>query len=409
MKNTRIRLSLLLAAVGLAASLGAPGCSAADNPLCCTEFKPGATIDVSIGGDAQSLVAVQAVADVAGIASAAIDDLTTACRGIAQDLEAPMPDQATAAATTDRRALMDAWCSLAVKTIGTARTAIGGSLTLEATPPKCEASVSANADCQAKCSVDGKCDVHAHPPTCAGGSLEVSCKGTCKAKGTATLHCQGSCTAGCKGSCTAQGGIACAGTCDGTCEGAGGAGTSGVDANGKCMGTCKGTCSATAPGVECTGTCDGECGGSCTGSASASVKCDGDCMADYEPLQCKGGKLEGGCEVDAKCGANCSASVQAKAQCTPPSVKIAFQASANADLAAKLVATLEANLPIVYSLEARLAAMVDLVGALKDNLGAVADIKVSCIPVVASAGAQALADVQGAVTASGSVTKSVAP
>jgi len=399
---------IVLAAVGLVTTLAAPGCSAADNPLCCTEVKVGATIDASIGGSAQSQVAVQAVADVAGIASAAVDDLTTACRGIAQDLDAAKADQDLAESKADRRSRMDAWCGLAVKAIGTAKASAGGTLALSATPPKCEASVSANASCQAKCSVDGKCDARLHPPMCTGGSLQVACKGECKAKAGATLHCEGSCAVGCKGSCTAAGGIQCEGKCEGTCEGAGGAGTSGLDASGKCTGTCKGTCSATPPGVECTGTCNGECGGSCTGSASASVTCDGECAADFEPLKCEGGKLEGGCEVDAKCGANCSASVQAKAQCTPPSVTIAFSGSTNADLVGKLTATLEANLPIVLSLTARLEAMAGLVGALQANATAVVDIKAACIPAVAIAAAQALADVEGSARASGSITKSVA-
>lgn len=407
MNNARFIGSVVLLAAGLVVPLTIPACTGADNPLCCTEFKVGGTIGADIGGSAQSQVAVQAVADVSGIAAASLDDLTTACRGIAQDLDAPPAEQDAAEAKTERRARMEAWCGVAVKAVGTARAAAGGTLTVEATPPKCEASISANASCQAKCSASGTCDVHAHPPKCTGGNLTGTCKGECKAKAGATLHCQGSCSAGCKGSCTVQGGIKCEGTCQGTCEGAGGAGTSGLDANGKCTGTCKGTCSATAPGVECTGTCNGECGGSCTGSASASVQCDGDCAIDFEPLRCEGGKLEGGCEVDAKCDANCSASVQAKAQCTPPSVVIAFQGSTNADVAGKLAVTLEANLPIVYALEARLQAMVGLVDGLKGNVSAVADIKAACIPQVAVAAALALSDVQASAAASVSVTKSV--
>ena len=180
--NTRFLGPIVLAVVGLASALASPGCSAADNPLCCTEVKVGATIDASIGGSVQSQVAVQAVADVAGIASAAVDDLTTACRSIAQDLEATKADQDAAESKADRRAKMEAWCSLAVTAVGAAKASAGGSLTLDAAPPKCEASVSANANCQAKCSVDGKCDAKLNPPKCTGGSLQVACKGECKAK-----------------------------------------------------------------------------------------------------------------------------------------------------------------------------------------------------------------------------------
>jgi hypothetical protein len=139
----------------------------------------------------------------------------------------------------------------------------------------------------------------------------------------------------------------------------------------------------------------------------ASVQCDGDCMADFEPLKCEGGKLEGGCMVDANCSANCSASVQAKAECTPPKVTIGFQGGANADLAAKLAATLEANLPTVFSLEARLKALGGSIGDLKGNVTAVVDIKAACIPTVVAAGGQAASDIEGAASASVSLTKSV--
>ena len=51
--------------------------------VCCTEFKVGASITADIGGGAESKVAVQAVSDFAGIASAAVDDITAACRTMA--------------------------------------------------------------------------------------------------------------------------------------------------------------------------------------------------------------------------------------------------------------------------------------------------------------------------------------
>src|SRR5882757_4274502 len=91
--------------------------STADNPLCCNEFKVGATVDVNVASTGPGRVAAQAVADVAGIASAAIDDLTTACRGIAQDLDAPQAAQDNADASTDKNALMKAWCALAIQQI----------------------------------------------------------------------------------------------------------------------------------------------------------------------------------------------------------------------------------------------------------------------------------------------------
>ncbi|MDB4993753.1 MAG: Tryptophan synthase alpha chain, partial [Myxococcaceae bacterium] len=248
----------------IAAALTIPvftnGCSSTADALCCNEFKVGATINADIGGSVQSQVAVQAVADFGGIASAAVDDVTTACRNIAQDLDAPKADQDAAEGKTDKRERLNAWCSLAVKTIGTFKAAANISVTVTFAAPKCEASVSAKANCQAKCDVSGKCDIKANPPKCTGGTLSVACKGGCTGEAGASVSCEGSCTGGCTGSCTAEGGVECTGKCEGTCSasGAGGTGT-GIQADGSCKGTCKGTCSVTPPGVKCTGSCNGKC------------------------------------------------------------------------------------------------------------------------------------------------------
>jgi hypothetical protein len=403
MLSKRFFGSALMGAVVIPAML--QGCSSdASNPLCCNEFKVGATITADIGGSAQSQVAAQAVADFGGIASAAVDDLTTACRNIAQDLDAPKADQEAAETKTDKRERLNAWCGLAVKSVGSVKAKASASITVQATPPKCEASISAKGNCQAKCSVDGKCDLKANPPKCTGGSLQVACKGECTAKAGASLKCEGKCSAACKGSCQATGGVECTGKCEGTCEAGGTAGGTGAQADGTCKGVCKGTCEVTAPGVTCTGSCTGECGGSCTGTAEASVKCDGECKADFEPLKCEGGKLEGGCQVDAKCDANCDASVSAKAECTPPSVNVVV--TGNVELAAKLQATLEANLPLVFAFKARLEGMASIAGSFSGNVSAVTDIKAACIvPLVAAVGS-AVQDVQVSVKATADIVGS---
>ena len=396
----------LVLAVTLALPLVTNGCPAdgASNPLCCTEYKAGATIDAKIGGSAQAQVAVQAVADFQGIASGAITDLTTACKGMAQELDATKAELDAAEASADDRARMKAYCTLAVKVIGTVKASAGGTLKIDGVPPKCEASISAKANCQAKCDVSGKCDIKANPPKCTGGSLSVACKGECTAKAGATLKCEGKCSASCKGSCVAKGGVQCSGKCEGTCKGTaqGGTGT-GIKADGTCDGTCEGTCEVTAPGVTCTGSCNGECGGSCTGTAEASVKCDGECKADFEPLKCEGGKLEGGCKVEAKCDGNCDASVSAKAECTPPSVKVSFTGAANIEAAGKLQAVFEANLGVVFAFQARLEGMAKLTGTITGNADAVVDIKASCIPAVIAAAVSAAADVEASASATGSI------
>jgi hypothetical protein len=399
---------------GLAVGAMPVGCDQAEKikegqaALCCTEFQVGGEITADIGGSAQSQVAVQAVADFAGIASAAVSDITAACRSIAQDLDADVQAQRDAEAQPNKRERMKAWCTLAVSSIGSFKAKVGGTLTINIAPPVCEASVSAKASCQAQCSVEGECNIQANPPTCEGGKLEVSCSGSCTAEVGASVACEGKCEGSCSGSCTAQGGVECAGKCDGICKGAAQGGTGdGIQADGTCQGTCEGTCEVTAPSVTCEGSCNGQCEGSCVASATANVKCDGQCDADYEPLKCSGGELKGGCQVEAQCDANCDASVKAKAECRPPEIVIAFSGSFDAEAAGKLRATLQANLGAVAAFQARLDAMNKIAASFRANVGAVTDIKAACLIPVAAAVAEAVGDLGVSVEASASVVASV--
>ncbi len=406
MMSKRLYGATLMAAVLIPVTL--QGCSDEDNPLCCTEFKAGASIEANIGGNAQAQVAVQAVADFAGIASAAVDDLTAACRGIATDLDADVAKRDAAEKEADKTKKMQAYCQVALEAIGTVKGQAKGTFKLVAEAPKCEASFSAKADCQAKCSGSANCNVEATPPTCEGGTLEVACKGECSAKpGAVSVSCEGSCDVAAEGSCTASGGgVECKGKCEGTCKGAAQGGTgSGIQADGSCDGTCEGTCEAVKPDAKCNGSFKGQCKGSCKATAEApSVKCDGECAVKAEPLRCKGGELKGGCEVEAKCDANCNASLSAKAQCTPP--KLAFEISGSADIqaAGKLRATLEANFGVVLAFKSRLEGMGKLTATITGNADAVASIKTACIPAVVGAAADAAAD----VAAAGKVTVDLA-
>jgi hypothetical protein len=404
--SNRFKASFAVAAM-LALPVLSNGCSSVGgtgNPLCCTEFKAGGTVDAKIGGNAEAFVAVQAVADFSGIAAASIDDITTACRGIATDLDADKAKADAAEQTADKRDKMKAWCDLAVATIGSVKATAGGTLSVVVKPPVCAASISAKANCQAKCSGSASCDLKANPPKCTGGTLEVSCKGDCTAMAGASVSCEGSCSGSCSGSCTAQGGVQCSGKCQGTCKGAaqGGTGT-GIKADGTCDGTCEGTCEVTAPSAKCSGSCTGKCDAACKGSATAAVKCDGSCAGDVQPLKCEGGKLEGGCMASAKCDGNCDASVQAKAECTPPSITVAFTGAADVTAAAKIQATFEANLPLIFAFKSRLEGMAALTGTITGNADVIVDIKAACILAVGAAAADAVADVTASVSATGSI------
>jgi hypothetical protein len=414
--NTLNRFKACLVAATLVAlpilSNGCSSVAAAQGAVCCTEFKPGAAVDVKIGGSAQAQVAVQAIADFTGVVDAAVGDITTACRGLATDLGAAPADLDKAEATTDpdpsaaAQAKMQAYCSLAVTTITTIKGQAGGQISINVTPPMCSASLSAKANCEASCQGGVKCDFKAHPPVCTGGSLSVACKGECDAKAGATLNCTGTCTGGCTGSCTAMGGVDCAGKCDGTCT-ASAKGGSGIQADGSCKGSCSGTCQVTLPGAMCTGSCSGKCDAKCTGTAMASVTCDGDCKADFEPLKCSGGKLEGGCNADVKCSGNCDASVQAKAECTPPAINVTISGAADFTAAGKIQAAFEANLPLVYAFQARLKALADLTGTITGNADAVVDIKAACIPIVVASAIAAGTSLTATVTVTGNLVGAV--
>src|SRR6478736_1937612 len=372
LKN-RLKPFTAVAFSALALSTVIAGCSDlkdAQDAACCKEFEAGADmtnvdfgVDASIKGTFSAFAS--AASDLSAVGTGSISDVTTACRNIALDLGAES-DAVTATGT----ASLTGWCDLAKAQISAnfgASSKLTGSISVDFEPPKCTASISAQANCQASCNASAECDLKANPPKCTDGTLQVKCGGTCTASGSADVACTGSCTGSCSGSCKASGGVKvdCKGKCDGTCTaGAAGGVTekgTGIQADGKCDGQCDGTCTldADAPSIKCTGQCDGHCDAACKGSADVKVQCDGKCDVEATPLKCEGGKLEGGCSADASCQGSCNASASAKAECSPPSVSIVAEAKGSLSAEGKVqyqtaIASLEANLPkILIVLQAR--------------------------------------------------------
>lgn len=285
---------------------------------------------------AQYSVAMGAAGDLSAVARRSFDEVVTACRNLAVDLDASEEAQARVREAGDEEAA-SAWCSLAAAQInGQVRSRAPVVVTV--TAPRCTTSAAAKANCQAICAPGGRCDLEANPPRCDGGKQRISCRGTCSAQGGAELACEGACEGTCQGSCAAPSGVACNGTCQGTCEPSPGGG---IQADGTCKGICKGTCSAVAPGTTCNGTCAGSCRGACKSQGGVAAQCDGTCQGSFDLLGCEGGKLTLGCAVDPKCDANCDASVAAKAECTPSEISIQ---GANA-IPPKYIASLKRNLP----------------------------------------------------------------
>ena len=434
--NLKSRLKPLsaVAFAALAVSTFVAGCSDVKNAqdaACCTAFKVGVDMtDVDFGVDASIKGSFSAFAnaasDLSAVATGSIADVTTACQNIALDLGAD-PADATVAGKSGTAAL-NAWCALAKGQISAnfgASGSLATSVSVNFDPPKCSASLTATANCQASCDVNAKCDIKANPPKCTGGTLSVECSGGCTAEGNASLACTGSCSGSCTGSCKASGGVTvdCKGKCDGTCS-AGAMGStmgSGIQADGSCQGQCDGTCTldADAPTIKCKGTCDGHCDATCSGTAEVKAKCDGKCDADYTPLKCEGGKLEGGCDVDASCQGSCNASASAKAECTPPSVSVTAKAKANLSADAELqlqaaLASLEVNLPqILIVFKARgdaftgsLKAAVDAGGSITTSgkLGAKGAV---CGVLIASTIVSASENFASSLSAAGSIAGSL--
>ena len=134
--DTRMKWRLALMPFALA-GLVAPLVSACgEDPLgdlCCKEFTAGADlsgVDWGIKGDANAQFSafMQVSADFAGSASAMVNDVTGACKGIALDLGG---DGKTITATDPGEAAK-AWCALAVAQI---KAQVKGSLTIKYQPP----------------------------------------------------------------------------------------------------------------------------------------------------------------------------------------------------------------------------------------------------------------------------------
>ena len=364
MNTSRTLRALLLGVGGPVALVACTNAAGVTQSLCCTDPTKVTVTDAALQGNFN--VFVKAAGNLNGAASGALADVTQSCRSIAIDLGASTADQAAVegpGATEEK--IADGWCTLAATKIQAALA--GSTTTINYKAPTCEASVNAKAACNAECSGKAACDIKAKPPVCKGGELIVECKGKCDVTpASVSIKCTGKCEGKCSGKCSASAtapSVTCDGTCQGTCAANATAGNTGIQSDGSCKGSCTGSCT-TRPGAvaascegECSGTCDAACNVTSTGG---SVRCSGKCDADFTPISCEGGTLEGGCDVDVKCDASCKASVEATAKCEAPILDIKTDTSK----LATLMATLKSNLPTLLTvLDARGQVFVDSVKA----------------------------------------------
>lgn len=363
------------------------GCDELSNPLdalCCEDFKPGTnmlTVDWGLEGNAnlEFGATLQAVGDFSATATAMVNDLGTACKGLTLELGGTAT--LTDAEAADPNTFATKWCAAAATAVASIKAE--AALTFSIQPPRCEVSVDAKLSCEGSCSGSAKCEL-------TPGEIKASCE-----------------PGKLSGSCSAE----CTGTCEGSANLA-------VNCEGSCEGTCEGTCSGTQNGGQCDGTCTGKCRGSCAASGSATVKCDGtctgECSAEFTAPKCTGEFTppSGKCEASAECKGSCDASASAKAECTPPSVDINF--TGGVEFEAK-VAALKKWLPQIFLvaegkfpiLEAQISAMSNITAGFEASLegdGAA----VFCIPqvveAVVTAGASIVATGQASVQVTGAVT-----
>lgn len=222
-----------------------------------------------------------------------------------------------------------------------------------ATPPQCEATATAYAQCA------GTCQVEVDP-----GEIVARCE-----PARLSGFCQGQCGGQCEGRC--------AGQCNGQC--------SAVDAQGRCAGQCNG---------QCVGSCDATCHAHCSGT--------------WQAPRCEG--YVKGPSADAQCDASCKAHASFRASCTPAAVNV--QTSANVEMAARLAATLQANLPLLLHAQIALgrrvfadAELLARVGAdLPNVIGQAGAHAIACVAAGANASARATASLRVSVNVSASVS-----
>jgi hypothetical protein len=275
---------------------------------------------------------VAAAKDLTDLSLQAEATAADACRRMGRDLDIPEADLSTD--SQDPGGSARAACgALAARIDGILRQGVQIQATVR--PPECQADAQVRAQCEGVCAVE--LDPGEIVAQCEPGKLSGHCRGECQGR------CDGTCRGQCEGECAAR------------------------DASGACAGQCEGTCR---------GQCDATCHARCEGEWQA-PRCEGHVRPP---------------SADAECEASCRARAEFRAQCTPAEVTV--QTNEAVQDAARLAATLRANLP------ALLQAQIALGARIADSARTVVQVGTELPRVVGDAGAQALACVAAASSTS---------
>jgi hypothetical protein len=295
---------------------------------------------------------VQAAKDLAGVSVQIENEAAEACRRMAFDVGMTA---AEIAPRNEPGGNASGSCNaLAARLDALFRQGIA--IRASATPPQCQVNAQAGATCEAACNAEMD-----------PGEIVARCD-----PGKLSGYCQGQ----------------CAGRCEGRCSGA-----------------CNGNCSARNARGECAGACSGDCNGVCDAT------CHARCQGTWQAPRCEGYVRPP--SFDAECSASCRAHANINASCTPAVVNV--QVSQNAELAMRLAATMQRNLPALLHAELALgrrvladAQVIGQVGAelpkIVGNAGAHA---LACIAASTNATARASISIRVTVQASASVSGKV--
>ena len=109
------------------------------------------------------------------------------------------------------------------------------------------------------------------------------------------------------------------------------------------------------------------------------MKCSGKCNGLSEPLLCKGGKIECGCNVDTACQGLCEASINAKAACEQQAEVTITVSGGMQPKHVKLKATLDKYYSRVFEIEFKVKALGSAAGNLTASIAGMTDVKVACM------------------------------
>ncbi len=340
---------------------GGTGAAGALGNFACPELQGGA-MNASFEADARANATIRAFVTASGdlqtIAAKAEAEVGVACERMGRDLGVP-PEQMTPRQNEGRVAA--ACNAVSARMDAILRTGVSASVKADVTPPQCEVHADAEAACK------GACNVNVDP-------------------GYVKAHCEpGHLYGRCEGTCSGQ----CAGTC-----------------NGECQGQCAGQAHAAAGSAAGAGQCAGQCNGTCKGTCTAD--CHGACTVDFKEPKCDVAVKAP--SADAHCAGSCKAHAELTARCTE--ARVAVHATVNTGEMGKLIATLQANLPVLVTAEIaygrRIAGDVQVLvqsgSELPSALGQLTAHAGACIAAAANATISAQASLRVSVQASASIS-----